>query len=133
MKIGELARRSGVGIDAIRFYERQALLPPPLRMESGYRSYRDDDLARLRFVRRAKALGFSLAEIRDLLALSGRVDGDMGELRAAAVEKLADVDAKMAELERIRAGLAQLIDACPGHGRLAHCPILGALSGEDEA
>ena len=127
MKIGELAQRTGVAIDTVRYYERQGLLPQPERQPSGYRHYRNDDVTRLRFVRRAKALGFTLEEIRELLALSGRRDDDMGGLKAAAEHKLAVVDAKLAELTRIRDGLRTLVQACPGHGALDACPILHAL------
>ena len=131
MKIGELAQRSGVGIDTVRFYERQGLLPKARRLASGYRVYDPGDVKRLRFVRRAKALGFTLEEIRDLLALSDHRDDDMAALKGLATEKLADVQAKLAELNRIREGLETLVVACPGHGALAQCPILNALS-EDE-
>lgn len=131
MKIGELANRSGVGIDTVRYYERQGLLPPPARLASGYRRYDATDIARLRFVRRAKALGFTLVEIRELLALSSRREDDMGSLKTAATEKLIDVEAKLAELMRIRNGLKTLVMACPGHGALEQCPILNALA-EDE-
>ena len=131
MKIGELAKRSGVGIDAVRFYEREGLLPNIQRLASGYRVYADADLKRLRFVTRAKALGFTLQEIRDLLALSDHRDGDMAELKAAAMEKLDSVQSKLAELERIRAGLQMLVASCPGHGALEQCPILDALA-EDQ-
>ncbi len=127
MKIGELAQRTGVPIDTVRYYERQGLLPPPDRQPSGYRSYQADDVTRLRFVRRAKALGFTLEEIRELLDLSGRREDDMGSLKAAAEHKLADVEAKLSELVRIRDGLRTLIEACPGHGALDTCPILHAL------
>lgn len=127
MKIGELARRAEVGIDTLRYYEREGLLPPPRRLASGYRSYDKDDVARLHFIRRAKALGFTLAEIRDLLALSGRREDDMAGMKAAAADKLVDVETKLAELERIREGLQALLASCPGHGALAQCPILHAL------
>lgn len=127
MKIGEFAQRTGVAIDTVRYYERQGLLPPPERQPSGYRSYRVDDVTRLRFVRRAKVLGFTLEEIRELLALSGRREDDMGSLKAAAQHKLADVEAKLSELTRIRDGLRTLVEACPGHGALDTCPILHAL------
>lgn len=130
MKIGELARRSGVGVDAIRFYEREALLAPATRLPSGYRLYGADALTRLDFIRRAKALGFSLAEIRELLLLSRRGGDDMATMRAAAALKLADVEAKMSELARIRNALAGLVAACPGHGRLDTCPIVNALAGD---
>jgi len=131
MKIGELAQRAGVSIDTVRYYERQGLLPAPERMASGYRRYDQGDVARLRFIRRAKALGFTLIEIQELLALSGRRGDDMGELKAAANEKLVDVEAKLAELMRIREGLRTLVASCPGHGALEQCPILNALA-EDE-
>jgi Hg(II)-responsive transcriptional regulator len=130
MKIGELAQRAGVGIDTVRYYERQGLLPEPMRAASGYRSYDGTDVSRLHFVRRAKALGFTLVEIRELLALSGRREDDMGSLKAAATEKLADVETKIAELARIRDGLQSLVASCPGHGALEQCPILGALAGD---
>ncbi len=131
MKIGELAKRCDVNIDTIRYYERQGLLPAPERLASGYRRYRTPDVARLRFVRRAKALGFTLDEIRELLALSDHRDDDMGELKAAATAKLIDVEARMTELARVRDGLHTLIEACPGHGALAQCPILNALASEE--
>lgn len=132
MKIGELAHRAGVGIDTVRYYERQALLPVPQRLASGYRRYDRDDVARLHFVRRAKALGFKLVEIRDLLALSSHREDDMAGMKTAAIGKLADVEAKLAELTRIRDGLKTLVASCPGHGALAQCPILHALA-EDNA
>jgi DNA-binding transcriptional MerR regulator len=131
MKIGELAQRADVGIDTVRYYERQGLLPAPHRLASGYRSYDHGDIARLRFVRRAKALGFTLSEIRELLALSGRREDDMGGLKAAAIEKLADVEHKLEELQRIRDGLQALVASCPGHGALERCPILAALAEGD--
>jgi DNA-binding transcriptional MerR regulator len=131
MKIGELAQRADVGIDTVRYYERQGLLPAPHRLASGYRSYDRGDIARLRFVRRAKALGFTLSEIRELLALSGRREDDMGGLKAAAIEKLADVEHKLEELQRIRDGLQALVASCPGHGALERCPILAALAEGD--
>ena len=130
MKIGELARAAGVPIDTVRYYERQGLLPLPARTASGYRQYGHDDAARLRFVRRAKALGFTLEEIRELLGLSARREADMAGMKAAAMQKLADIDDKLAELQRMRAGLDSLIASCPGHGALEHCPILDALAGE---
>jgi MerR family copper efflux transcriptional regulator len=132
MKIGELAQRAQVNIDTVRYYERQGLLPEPVRRASGYRDYSSDDVRRLRFVRRAKALGFTLVEIRDLLELSGHRDDDMAGMKATASEKLADVEEKLAELTRIRDALQSLVESCPGHGALQQCPILNALA-EDAA
>ena len=128
MRIGDLARHCDVNIDTIRYYERQVLLPTPDRQASGYRRYQIPDISRLQFVRRAKALGFTLHEIRELLALSDHREVDVGELKAVAAAKLADVEVRLAELSRIRDGLHQLIEACRGHGALAVCPILNALS-----
>lgn len=131
MKIGELAKRAGAGIDTVRFYERQGLLPRPQRQPSGYRSYAPRDVARLSFIRRAKALGFTLSEIRELLTLSGRRQGDMAGLKVAATEKLVDIETRLSELTRIRDGLRTLVASCPGHGPLVGCPILAALAEKD--
>jgi MerR family copper efflux transcriptional regulator len=131
MKIGELMKRTGVPIDTIRYYEDHGILPPAQRRESGYRDYDEQDVARIRFVRRAKHLGFTLREIRDLLSLSRRPDEDMAEVREAAAVKLADVELRIEELHRIRDGLRTLVDACPGHGDRHQCPILTALSSEN--
>ena len=130
MNIGQLSRRTGVPIDTVRYYEKQRLLPPPTRSASGCRHYEADDVLRLNFIRRAKVLGFTLDEIRDLLALSSARDGDMAAIRAAAADKLADVERRLAELTRMRDGLRTLVEACPGHGALDQCPIVGALGGE---
>lgn len=130
MKIGNLAKRVGVGIDTVRYYEREGLLPQAQRRSSGYRLYDVKDIQRLRFIRRAKTLGFTLTEVRDLLTLSSRKDDDMAAMKAAAQQKLADVDAKITELTRIRDGLGALIGACPGRGALARCPIMNAISEE---
>ena len=127
--IGTLATRAGVSIDTVRYYERGGLLAPKTRLASGYRRYSDLEVARLRFIRRAQALGFSLKEVKDLLALSNL--RDVARVKRAAQEKLADVQERIASLERVRKGLADLIAACPGHGRAADCPILKAL-GEEE-
>ena len=130
MKIGELARRTDVGIDTVRYYEQQGLMRPASRMPSGYRLFDEEDVSRLHFIRRAKALGFTLTEIRELLALSDNRDDDMASLKAAAQDKLRDVEQRMLELARVRDGLRTLVDACPGHGALKRCPILNALAEE---
>ncbi len=130
MIIGQLARHAGVPIDTIRYYERQHLLPEPARSASGYRHYGQDDLLRLNFIKRAKALGFTLDEIRDLLRLSDARSDDMASLKTAASEKLALVETRISELGRVRDALRTLVEACPGHGALSDCPIMAALSGE---
>jgi MerR family copper efflux transcriptional regulator len=127
--IGQLAKRGGVGIDTVRYYERNGLLTPHTRLASGYRRYGELELARLRFIRRAQALGFTLKEIKELLALSAQ--RDVGRVKRSAQAKLKDVQSRIAALERMRDGLATLIDACPGHGRAADCPILRTLNDEE--
>src|SRR5690606_3264559 len=130
-KIGSLARQADVAIGTGRDYERQGLLPAPARTAPDHRSYADGAVGPRRFIRRAKALGFTLGEIRELLELTGRRAHDMAGVKSAASQKLADVDARIAELQRMRGGLERLVAACPGHGPLEHCPILDALSGDE--
>ena len=129
MSIGQLAQRAGVAIDTVRYYERNALLQPAGRLASGYRRYDQTQLTRLRFIRRAKALGFSLEDVRALLSLSE--ERDVAEVKRTAQRKLAEIEHRIAELERIRAGLNTLITACPGHGHADACPILNALTSEE--
>ncbi len=127
LTIGELAQRAQLGAETLRYYERLGLLTPAQRTGSGYRLYGADALERLDFIRRAQALGFSLADIGELLALHARPESDMGAVRAIAAQRLEQIDAKLADLQRMKSGLQALLDACPGHGATAHCPILAAL------
>jgi MerR family copper efflux transcriptional regulator len=129
--IGALAKQAGVRIDTVRYYERNGLLSPKARLASGYRRYSAAELSRLRFIRRAQALGFSLKEVRELLALSKR--RDVARVKRVAERRLADVEQRIANMKRIRHGLMSLIAACPGHGPLGDCPILNALGGEEPA
>ena len=131
LSIGKVAKASGVAIDTIRFYEREGLLPPPQRRASGYRSYDGGAIVRLRFIRRAKCLGFTLDEIRELLALSQDRDHGVETIRQRAKARLDDLDRRLHELQRIRGALQQLVGACPGHGLPEHCPILRALGDAD--
>jgi MerR family copper efflux transcriptional regulator len=128
--IGEIARQAEVGVDTVRYYERNRLLPEPARRLSGYREYKADDVRRLRFIRRARDLGFSLADIRELLMLSEDRERGVRGLKARAEARLDEVDRRIRELQRVRRGLKRLVDACPGHGALDRCPILAALGEE---
>lgn len=130
MTIGRLADKAGVNIDTIRYYERNGLLPPPQRRPSGYREYREADVERLRFIRRAKELGFTLGEITELLSLSSDRGGDMRGVKRKAEQRLEQVERRIEELQRVRRGLRKLIASCPGHGELKSCPIVAALSHE---
>jgi MerR family copper efflux transcriptional regulator len=129
--IGEVARRARVGVDTVRYYERNHLLPEAARRLSGYREYRVDDVRRLRFIRRAKELGFTLAEIRELLTLSSDRERGVRGVKARAEARVAEVERRIRELQQVRRGLRRLIDACPGHGALERCPILNTLGEEN--
>ncbi|MDZ7630195.1 MAG: helix-turn-helix domain-containing protein [Gemmatimonadaceae bacterium] len=131
LSIGELAARTGCTPEAIRYYEREGVVPRPARAGSGrYRRYGDADVVRLAFLRRARELGFSLAEVRALLSFS---DGDpgrsCGEVDALARAHLSQVEAKLAQLTALRDALAGVVDQCRGGMAVADCRILGALGG----
>ena len=132
MHIGSLAAQAGVSVDTVRYYERAQLLPRPSRTASGYRTYPAGTVERLRFIRRAKDLGFSLDEIRDLLALSDQRGSGVAAIREIAARRLSDVEKRLVELTRLRDGLAGLVDACPGHGDPDQCPILNAFRSPDD-
>jgi len=124
--IGALARAAGVGIDTVRFYERAGLMPQARRTAAGYRHYSAADRDRLRFIRRAKALGFSLEEIAELLRLSEGRGGRAG-IKALAERRLADLEQKLRELAALRDTLAHYAQRCSGHGPVEGCPIIEAL------
>ncbi len=127
--IGTLAKRAGVSIDTVRYYEKSGLLAPQERLASGYRRYGNRQVARLRFIRRAQELGFSLRDIESLLGLSAQ--RDVARIKRSAERKLAEVNKRIAALQRVQGALSELIAKCPGHGRAAECPILNALGGDD--
>lgn len=126
LTIGKLAAAAGVGIDTVRFYERAGLLKKPARTPSGYRKYAAGDAARLRFVRRAKALGFSLDEVAELLRLNDG-GGRRAAVRALAEKRLAEIEQRLAELTRMRKSLRHLLQECHGEGPLDGCPIIEAV------
>ncbi len=127
MTIGKLARAAAVGVETIRFYERRGLLPPPPRSAAGYRHYGPDALRRLRFIQRAKELGFSLDETAELLALRADASARCDDVRSAAAAKLRDVEAKLRDLVAIRDTLTELVERCGCQGPSSPCPILEAL------
>lgn len=126
---GEFAKRAGVNVETLRFYERRGLLPMPPRRASGYREYPPGDIQRIRFIKRAQELGFSLGEIRDLLSLRARRGTTAAVVRSRAEAKLGDIRRKIADLRAIERALKKLTDACPGQGLLSECPILQHLDG----
>jgi Hg(II)-responsive transcriptional regulator len=131
MKIGEVAERVGVNLQTIRYYEREGLLPEAQRLASGYRVFSINTVRRLRFIKRAQELGFTLAEIRELLSL--RVDRrrDRSAVRSIANAKIADIEQKIRSLAAMRDALVHLTDHCSGHGPASECPILESLDSEE--
>jgi MerR family mercuric resistance operon transcriptional regulator len=128
IQIGELSRRAGCNIETIRYYERVGLLPRPSRSASRYRLYDGDDVNRLTFVRRARELGFTLDEVRALLALSVDQGKDTcAEVRQVAAAHLADVRTKIADLRAMERVLADAVRRCDA-GELSSCPVIDALS-----
>ncbi len=130
MKIGEVAKHAGIGIDAVRFYERRGLIPAPSRRPSGYRDYSPDVVLDLRFIRGAKDLGLSLNEIRELLLLGRSDSASAADVKTAAERKLADIEQKIRSLQRMRRALRRAVDDCPGRGPTAGCSILRSLGSE---
>ena len=127
MKIGELARATATKVETIRFYERIGLLPEPARTDGNYRDYGPDQLARLSFVRRARDLGFTLDQVRDLLRLADDPRGSCAEADAIATVHIQEIDRKLADLAALRAEIAQWGGACTAT-IIADCRVIDALS-----
>ncbi|MBX3204052.1 MAG: heavy metal-responsive transcriptional regulator [Labilithrix sp.] len=125
--IGTLARRAGVGVQTVRYYERIGILPQPARQKGGYRRYGEEAVARLQFVRHAAQLGFSLAETKELLTLRARRGAPCRAVRTRAEEKLAAIELKLDDLRELRDAVAHLVSTCSGETAIEHCSILAAL------
>ena len=124
LTIGKVARLAGVGIETIRFYERGGLVADPPRKESGYRQYGRETVSRLRFIHRARELGFSLGEIKDLLFLRVDPGETCDHIVVRAEEKILEIDEKIRTLQRMKKALGALAKACPGQGPATECPII---------
>ena len=127
LTIGQLAQRAGVGVETIRFYEREGLISEPPRRPSGYRDYPLETVPRIVFIRRAKNLGFTLKEINELLELRVRPRRNCGQVKQSADAKIADIDGKIASLRRMRRALKDLTKACEERTPTTGCPILASL------
>jgi MerR family transcriptional regulator, copper efflux regulator len=132
MTIGQLARSAGVGVETIRFYEREGLLCQPERRPSGYRQYPAEAVRRVRFIRHAKELGFTLKEIQDLLELRVDPSSSCADVRQRAKDKIGDIQGRIESLERVKAALEKLVKSCRGRGPTSECPILDVLDREEE-
>jgi MerR family copper efflux transcriptional regulator len=128
LKIGEVARQSGVPAKTIRYYEEIALVAPAHRAENGYRSYDQKSVDTLRFIKRARDLGFGIDDVRALLALWFDPQRSAAEVKALAEAQVSRVDAKIAELQSMKRTLEDLMDLCHGDGK-PDCPILDDLAG----
>ena len=132
MTIGKAAKMAGVGVETLRFYEREGLIDTPRRTASGYRLYPADVVRRVRFIRRAKDLGFSLKEIADLLALRLDPNSSCADVRRKARAKIADIEERIRALESMREALVRLADRCTSDGPSSGCPILEELDRLEE-
>ncbi len=127
LSIGQVAKQAGVSVETVRFYEREGLLERPERKQSGYRRYSLEIVRRLKFIRRAKTLGFSLNEIRELLALRRAPETTCGEIKNHLQGKVTNIEEKIEALLQIKRVLLDLSVTCSGAGSLDLCPILNAL------
>lgn len=130
LAIGDLARQTGTKVNTIRFYEDIGLLPRAVRTASGRRSYSVADVRRLTFIRHGRGLGFSVDEIRSLLALSDEPERDCAEAAAIARRHLQDIETRIARLETLRDALSEVAVSCEG-GRARDCRVIEAIAGTD--
>ncbi len=127
LNIGHVANQTGVTVETVRFYEKQGLIEPPERSETGYRRYPEDTVKRVRFIQRAKEAGFTLNEVGELLALRREPGTSCGDIKMRAARKIEAVDQKIRDLEHIREALVRMVMKCSGDGSLSECPILEEL------
>ena len=131
LTIGKLAKKADISIDSIRFYERRGLIAAPRRTEANYRLYPLEAADRLRFIKKAQKLGFSLDEIQELLDLSQAPTASKADIKRKTGEKIADIRTRIQDLNRMLKALEQLDASCDGHGPIGECPILKALAKDD--
>jgi MerR family copper efflux transcriptional regulator len=127
LTIGEVAAQAKVHIETLRYYERRGLVARPPRSVSNYRRYPQEAVQRVRFIKRAQELGFSLNDIKELLSLRAAPEAECGEIRAHAEAKIKDINDKIASLTAMKHALSKLVRECSGEGPLTECPILESL------
>lgn len=132
LKVGEVARQAGVNPQTIHYYERRELLPKPPRTGANYRTYPEDAVLRVRFIKRAQDLGFTLTEIKELLSLRAAPRTRCAEVRKRAEARVRGIDTKVRTLQAMRKALTRLISECAGSRPVSECPILEALDSEGE-
>lgn len=129
LTIGQVARSAGVGVETVRYYERSGLLEEPSRKPSGYRQYDVMAVLRLRFIKRAKELGFTLKEIKELLSLRLEPSSSCADVKSKAAGKIAEIETKIRTLQQMKKALVKLTGACDQKAETVECPILDALDG----
>ena len=129
--IGKVAGAAGVGVETVRFYQRRGLIEEPMPLRTSFREYPTSVVDRIRFIKQAQDLGFTLAEVQELLELCDRPGASRGEARTLATTKLGAIRQKISDLQRMESTLAQLVEQCSGHGPLPGCPIIEALIGSE--
>ena len=127
LSIGQLAKQAAVGVETVRFYEREGLLAEPERRQSGYRQYQHDTVDRLLFIRRAKELGFNLKEIKELLSLRVDKDKTCADVRQQAEAKITDIEERIRSLQRMKRARVKVTRQCSGRGPTSECPILESI------
>lgn len=132
MTIGRVAKQAGVGIETVRYYEREGLLETPTRSDSGYRQYPKDAVRRIHFIKRAKDLGFTLKEISELMAIRTEPGASCSDVKIRAGAKIADIDKRLRELTKMKNALVKLARECNTSGPVADCPILEAMEPKEE-
>ena len=128
LSIGEIAKATGIKVVTIRYYEQLGLVSPPARTDGNYRAYSREDLARLRFIRRCRDLGFTLDQVHELLRLSSQKTEECAEVDRITFRHLADVEEKISDLKRLAKELRRIGNCCRGHGLIADCRIIEALT-----
>jgi Cu(I)-responsive transcriptional regulator len=131
LTISEVAKQAGINLQTIRYYERQGLLVPTSRTEAGYRIFSSESVRRIRFIKRAQELGFSLHEIKELLSLRIDAHTTQADIRKRTQAKIADVEQKIRHLQAIHTSLLRMAQDCSGCGPLKNCPILESLDGKE--
>jgi len=132
LNIGQVAERTGVTVEAVRFYEKRGLIAAPQRSDAGYRQYQPETVKRVQFIQRAKEVGFTLKDIGELLALRQKPGTSCADIKLRATQKIEEVDQKIQDLNGIRDALGRMIMKCSGSGTLSECPILEELELDEE-
>ncbi|TNF89774.1 MAG: heavy metal-responsive transcriptional regulator [Gammaproteobacteria bacterium] len=127
LRIGQVAKESGVGVETVRFYENEGLIEAAERSASGYRQFSTSTIEQIRFIQHAKKLGFALQEISELVNLKNAPDANCADVKKTARAKIADIQEKIDSLEQIKTTLQPLVDQCKSADPISDCPILNAL------